>query len=98
MNPYVRRVSLPVVTVLEGDPVRLEFVVALDSNGNTWDDEETIFTFTNLQRQRSSVDFEVYTSDFPQNLALDIVSVDRTDEGTYTASVRGMLPCCVWCM
>ena len=31
----MRRVSLPVVTVLEGDPVRLEFVIAMDSNGNS---------------------------------------------------------------
>ena len=87
-NPYVRRVSLPVVTVLEGDPVRLEFVVAVDSNGNTWNREVESFTFTNTQQQRSA-DFEVYSSDFPQNYALDIASVYRSDEGMYTASVLG---------
>ena len=90
----MKRVSLPVVTVAEGDPVRLEFVVAVDSNGNTWDDEETSFTFTNTQQEMSSVDFQVYSSNFPQNLALDIISVDRSNEGTYTASVRGVLPTC----
>ena len=88
-NPYVRRVSLPVVTVLEGDPVRLEFVVAVDSNGNSWNREVEIFTFTNTQQQRMRADFEVYSSDFPQNYALDIASVYRSDEGVYTASVLG---------
>ena len=88
----MRRVSLPVVTVAEGDPVRLEFVVAVDSNGNTWNDDETIFTFTNAQQQRSRTDFQVYSSNFPQNFALDIMSVDRSDEGMYTASVQGVLP------
>ena len=85
----MRRVSLPVVTVLEGDPVRLEFVVAVDSNGNTWNREVEGFTFTNTQQQRRRADFEVYSSDFPQNYALDIASVYRSDEGVYTASVQG---------
>ena len=90
-NPHVRRVSLPVVTVSEGDPVRLEFVVAVNSNGNTWIREVESFTFTSTQQQRRGVDFEVYSSTFPQNYALDIASVSRSDEGVYTASVRGIL-------
>ena len=90
-NPHVRRVSLPVVTVSEGDPVRLEFVVAVDSNGNTWMRDLESFTFTSTQQERRRADFEVYSSDFPQNYALDIASVSRSDEGVYTASVPGTL-------
>ena len=90
-NPYVRRVSLPVVTVSEGDPVRLEFVVAVNSNGNTWIRDVGSFTFISTQQRRREVDFEVYSSDFPQNYALDIGGVSRSDEGVYTASVRGIL-------
>ena len=90
-NPYVRRVSLPVVTVSEGDPVRLEFVVAVNSNGNTWIRDVGSFTFISTQQRRREVDFEVYSSDFPQNYALDIASVSRSDEGVYTASVQGIL-------
>ena len=90
-NPYVRRVSLPVVTVSEGDPVRLEFVVAVNSNGNTWIRDVGSFTFISTQQRRREVNFEVYSSDFPQNYALDIGGVSRSDEGVYTASVRGIL-------
>ena len=69
------------ITVVEDSPVMLEFRVAVDSNGNTWDTEEVYFMFDDETPLR----FTVCDANFPQNYCYTIASVTRFDEGTYTA-------------
>lgn len=85
-NPFVGRVSPAIVTIDEGDPARLEFQIAVDSNGNSWNNEGVLFYFTSkLTQEISQVNFIADLSDFPQNYGRNISTVSRNDAGIYTA-------------
>ena len=76
----------------EGDPARLEFQVAVDSNGNTWDSDNILFFFSNdidNDRNGNQVSFVVDSALFPQNYVRNFESVTRADAGVYTAQVLG---------
>ncbi len=46
-NPFVERITPASVTVLEGEPLRLEFRIAINSNGFVWSEEGIQFTLPN---------------------------------------------------
>lgn len=90
-NPYTETVSMPNPNVVEGNPVTLEFKVAVDSNGNSWNTEETNFEFTPAVFDRmSSIPFSVRSSAYPQNYIYSIERVDRSQEGLYTVTASRM--------
>lgn len=100
-NPYVARISPAVVSALEYDPTRLEFRIAIQSNGNSWDTEDIIFLFTSsgsrTADRNAQVFFTVANDEFPQNYVYSIEEVDRSQDGLYTA--QASCACThVWCM
>ncbi len=108
-NPFIERISPASVVVLEGESLRLEFRIAVDSNGNSWNEEGIRFTFQptfgrfitdNPRRRRQSPPpisqmpmFQVETPEYPQNYILDFSAISRYDAGVYTAIATGMLLC-----
>ena len=82
-------VAGPQIIVEEDRSVTIEFKVAVDSNGNSWDTDNVNFTFLPVARDSEfGLDefFTVCDSDFPQNYCYNIDSVDRSQEGLYIAS------------
>lgn len=73
--------------MVEDSPVTLVFRVAVDSNGNSWNREEIYFAFEDETQLR----FTVCDPNFPQNFCYTILSVNRFDEGTYTAIATSKL-------
>ena len=76
----------------EGDRARLEFQIAVNSNGNTWDTDDILFFFSNNiedDRNRNEVSFVVDSAMFPQNYARNFTSVSREDAGVYIAEIFG---------
>ena len=61
--------------------------MAVDSNGNLWNREEIYFAFEDETQLR----FTVCDLDFPQNFCYTILSVNRFDQGTYTATATSKL-------
>ena len=76
------------ITVVEDSPVTLEFKVAVDSNGRSWNTEEIYFNFISqaTMLQDEGIQFTTCDQDFPQNYCYTIESVSRLDEGQYTAT------------
>ncbi len=113
-NPFIERISPASVVVLEGEPLRLEFRIAVDSDGITWNEEGIRFIFQptfgrfitdNPRRRRQSPPpipqmpmFQVETPEYPQNYILDFSVISRYDAGVYTATATGMLLCSVICI
>ena len=83
------RISPAVVSALEYDSTRLEFRIAIQSNGNSWDTENIFFLFTSSESGRNSRDDQVFfaiaNDEFPQNYVYSIAEVDRSQDGLYTA-------------
>ena len=76
----------------EGDPARLEFQIALNSDGNTWNTEAISFFFSSNNDNdggRDEVSFLVDSIMFPQNFARNFTSVSREDAGLYITQVFG---------
>ena len=85
-NPYVVAVSPAYVDVVEGDPVTLEFKVAVNSDGSSFENEP-YFTFTSAFLDLEyMLTFQSRYPDFPQNYNHTIENVDRLQEGRYTAT------------
>ena len=87
----MRHVSPAVITVDEGSPVRLEFQIAVSSNGATWFSEGIEFFFTNVNGERNFVEFSPNLDGYPQNYVMELESVTHSDAGNYTASVFSKL-------
>lgn len=68
----------------------LEFKVALDSNGNTWNTEGFYFDFPAVLDRRCEIPFSVRSSAYPQNYIYSIERVDRSQEGLYTVTALSM--------
>ena len=77
----------------EGDSVNLTFLVAVDSDGNTWNSKGATFSFTNRSRVEISLgsSFEDSNLEFPQYFIYTIPSVNLSHAGTYTAAATRML-------
>ena len=79
------------VSVIEDSPVTMEFKIAVDSDGNTWDTANIYFTFSSaVLDEEYPLSFSVRNSEFPQNYIYSIERVDRTQEGLYTATAASM--------
>ena len=92
-NPYTETVSPLNPTVVEGNPVTLEFKVAVDSNGNSWNTDGIDFDFTSAFLDRESAVlflFTVHSSAYPQNYIYSTEHVDRSQEGTYTVTASSI--------
>lgn len=93
-NPYTETVSPLNAIVVEGNPVTLEFKVAVDSNGNSWNAEGINFDFTPAglfdREYGELLLFTVRSSAYPQNYIYSIESVDRSQEGLYTVTASSM--------
>lgn len=93
----MERISPAVVSALEYDPTRLEFRVAIQSNGNSWDTEDIIFLFASSEPQTRDRDdqvfFTVANDEFPQNYVYSIEEVDRSQDGLYTAQASCTYVC-----
>ena len=88
-NPYVEPVTANYITVEEDTSVTLEFKVAVDSDGNSWNTEDVYFTFLPFladDELTGFVEFAVCDPAFPQNYCYTIQSVDRSQEGFYIAT------------
>ena len=88
-NPYVEQVTAKYITVEEDTSVTLEFKVAVDSDGNSWNTEDVYFTFLPFladDELTGFVEFTVCDPAFPQNYCYTIQSVDRSQEGFYIAT------------
>ena len=90
VNPYVAPVSPSSLTVIEDSSVALQFKIAVDSDGNSWNTENIDFRFSGSIEDEYSVPFSVCNSEFPQNYCYTIESVERTHEGMYIASASRM--------
>ena len=89
-NPYIEHVSPSVVNVNEGDSAKLEFKIAIQSNGNNWRKDGITFTFLSSHQLRTTekhVQFTVTNKDLPQNWVYHIDDAYRTHEGVYSAHV-----------
>ena len=84
-NPYVASVSPVELSVIEDSPVMLEFQIAVNSDGNTWDNDDVYFSFISGVDAEVSVPFSVRGPEFPQNYIYSIQQVDRSQEGQYFA-------------
>lgn len=87
-NPFVNALSPQLLTVNEGDPARLEFIVAINSDGSIWDEGSSInFYMVTSDGEPVSLlrSFFVLDEEFPQNYVLDITTTSRRDSGNYTA-------------
>ena len=84
-NPYVASVSPVELSVIEDSSVTLEFQIAVNSDGNTWDNEDVYFSFISGVDAEVSVPFSVRGPEFPQNYIYSIQQVDRSQEGQYFA-------------
>ena len=74
----------------ERDPARLEFQIAIDSNGNSWTDQGVLFYFrSKLTQENNQVGFVRDSPNFPQNYGRNISTVTRNNAGIYTAIVTG---------
>ena len=73
--------------VVEDDSITLEFKIAANSDGSTWNTEDISFSFQPflLNDEGYEIAFSVCDSDFPQNYCYTIESVDRSQEGVYLA-------------
>ena len=92
-NPYTDTVSPLNPIVVEGNPVTLEFKVAVDSNGNIWTTEGIDFHFTPALFDRESAvlfSFTVHSFAYPQNYIYSIEHVDTSQEGLYTVTASSM--------
>lgn len=76
------------MSVIEGDPIRLEFLAAVNSDGSYWDEEGSV-EFYMVTESGEPVpllrSFFVLDGEFPQNYVLDITATSRRDTGNYTA-------------
>lgn len=88
-NPYTETVSPLNPIVVEGNPVTLEFKVAVDSNGNIWTTEGIVFHFTPALFDRESAVLS-FSFAYPQNYIYSIEHVDRSQEGLYTVTATSM--------
>lgn len=91
-NPYIRAVSPSQLTVTEGEPVTLIFLIATDSDGATWNNDAVTFSFTNRSGVEYSINsnFQASDPDFPQYFTYSIPKVELTHAGIYTASAPSM--------
>ena len=67
--------------------MRLEFQVAVDSNGNYWS-TDTIDFYVIAGDEMEFAEFTVYSPEYPQNYALDYAVVSRIHAGTYIARAQ----------
>ena len=90
-DPYVARESPAVINVIEGNSAKLDFKIAIQSNGNCCRKDGIEFTFipsgVHEMREEEQVQFTVADEDFPQNWVYYIANVDRLHDGVYTAHV-----------
>ena len=85
-NPYIAPVSPQSITVIEDSSTKLEFMIAVDSDGHTWNKENIYFRYSSLMIDvEDSLSFSVCDVLFPQNYCYTIDRVDRSQEGVYTA-------------
>ena len=78
------------VSAIEDSSVTLEFKIAIDSDGNSWNTENINFRFSGFIDDEYSVPFSVCNSEFPQNYCYTIKSVNRMHDGVYIVSASRM--------
>ena len=94
-NPYLRVLSPSTLDVIAGDTVVLEFAVAVNSNGVTWDRNSVTFTFTDETSSEELIldgsFFRAYDLNYPHNFRSIIEPVNRTHAGIYRAKATSKL-------
>ena len=89
VNPYIAAVSPQILNINEGDPTRLEFIVAVNSDGSTWDQEDSVgFFLVNSVGESKTQLFETFTirsEEYPQNYVFEIPVTSRYHSGNYSA-------------
>ena len=94
-NPYLRAISPSSLDVIAGDVVTLEFVVAVNSDGVTWDRNSVAFTFSvddsSEEQTLNDSFFQVHDSNYPHSFRYTIENVNRTHAGIYRATAASKL-------
>ena len=92
-NPFIRRQTPEVLTVVSGEEVLLSFQVAINSNGqqSSAGGTQALFTFTNNDDMVTTpVPFVAMDPAFPQHFSLVFEEVAERNEGIYTARALGV--------